>query len=136
VTVLRPPLWLRLLGAASFVFAAGVLVVGGLEEGGWLLVLCLIGAAAVVALTVRNWLLRVEAGQEVVIVNLFSTVRLPWAQVAYFGYDSGLWVRRRTGRQHDITAFGRALGALPSAERRGRAATAELEAICTRRRRR
>ena len=135
--VFRLPLWLRLLCAVPFGWLAGGLVVGGLEEGGWLLVLCLAGASATVALTVRSWLVRVDvAGHEVTIVNLFRTLHVPWAEVTRFGYDQGLWVRRRSGRQHAISAFPGTPGQLSSATRRGEAVAQQLETIRTRRYRR
>ena len=135
VRVLRPPSWLRLLCAAPMTVLSGVLVAGGIDEGGWLLGVCLAGAGAVLLVGARSWLLRVEVGHEVTIVNWLRTLHVPWSDVERFGYDSGLWVRRRSGRQHDIAAFPAVPGALPSADRRGRTAAAELEAIRKRRRR-
>ena len=135
--MLRQPLWVRGVSTVALAGLAGVLVVGGIDEGGWLLVLCLAGASAVVAVTVRNWLLRIEAGKGVTVVNWFATLHVPWAEVERFGYDvgDGLWVRPRSGRQHSIAAFAAVTGALAGAERRGRAAAAELEAIRKKRRR-
>ena len=108
---------------------AAVLVVGGFDEGGWALGACLAAAVLVGGVAVRNWLLRVELDHEVTVVNWLRTVRIPWSDIERFRYDSGLWVRRRSGRQDPIAAFPAVLGALDSADRRGRAAAAELEAI-------
>ena len=104
------------------------LVVGGTEEGSWALPVCVAGAALILAVAGRNDRLRVELRpQDVVVVNFWRTLRIPWQQVEGFGYDSGSWVRTTEGRQHTITAFAPPPGALPSAERWARRAVQEME---------
>jgi hypothetical protein len=128
VTVLRPPRWQRLVGSVAIASLAALLVAGEIEEGGWFLGVCLVGASAVVAVAVRNWLLRVVVGDELTVVNWSRTLHIPWSEVERFGYDSGLWLRRRSGRQHSIAAFAAVTGALPGVDRRGREAAVRLEA--------
>ena len=131
--VLRPPPWFRVVvGAIGTVFAA-VLVVGGIDEGGRLLPRCVLGSALVLAGTWRHDRMRVELGRDVVVVNFFRTLVLPWPEVGWFGYDGEAWIRRRDGRQHAITVFSPPTGALASAERRCREAVGTMEAIRRRR---
>ena len=132
--VLRPPTWLRLLCAAPVAALAGGLVAGGIDEGGWLLGACCTGAVALVGVGVRSWQLRVEVDHELTVVNWSRTLRIPWPEVKRFGHDGGVWVRRRSGRRHDVGAFPAVTGALRSVDRRHREVAAALEEIRERRR--
>jgi hypothetical protein len=135
VTQLRPPVGQRVLTAAAGIALVAVLVVGGLDEGGWVLGVALLGAALAAAVFWRADRLRVELSVDVVVlVNFWRTVALPWGDVERFGYDSGAWVRTRTGRDHPITAFSAPPGALASVERRNEAAVRAMERIRKRRR--
>lgn len=132
--VFRQPLYLRVICAAAPAFLGVGLVVGGVQERGWLRILCVTGAALVVLAATREWQLRVEVGDGVTIVNRLATVHIPWSEVQRFGYDGGLWVRRRDTRQHYASAFSFVPGSLPSASERGRDAAARLENIRKKRR--
>ena len=136
MTILQPPTWQRLMVGAIGVALAGGLVVGGVDDGGWILPAALVGSVLVLAGTWRNDRMRVELGREVVVVNFLRTLVLPWAEVARFGYDGEAWVRRRDGRQYGITVFSPAAGTLPFVERSCRQAVATMEAHRKRRRRR
>jgi hypothetical protein len=136
VTVLRQPAWLRLLVAAIGLGCAAVLVVGGIDEGGWALLACLVGAVLVLAGTWRQDRMRVELGRDVVVVNFWRTVVLSWSEVDRFGYESGAWVRRRDMRQHEISLFSPPPGSFDFAERRCREAVRSMEAHRKRRGRR
>jgi hypothetical protein len=107
VFVLRPPVWQRVISAVALAATAAVLVLGGLGEGGWILPPALVGAAVMLAVTVRSWLLRVELDADsLVLVNWLRTVRLPWAEVVRCGQDAeGIWVRRHDGHQLRVSAF-------------------------------
>lgn len=111
-----------------------MLVVGGVQEDGWLRVLSLAGAVLVVLAASRQWHLRVEVGDGVTVVNWLTTTRIPWAEVERFGYDGGLWVRRRDMREHYAAAFSFVPGSLPSATARGRDAARRLENVRKKRR--
>jgi hypothetical protein len=135
VTQLRPSVTQRVLTAAAGIVLVAVLVVGGFDEGGWVLGVALLGAALGTAVFWRADRLRVDLGADVVVVvNFWHTVALPWGEVERFGYDSGAWVRTRAGRDHPITAFSPPPGALASVERRNRAAVRTMERLRKRRR--
>ena len=127
--VLRQPVYVRVICAATLAFLAAVLVVGGVQEDGWLRVLCLAGAVLVALAATRQWQLRVEVGDGVTVVNWLTTTRIPWAEVERFHYDGGLQVHCRDRRQHYAAAFSFVPGALPSANARGREAAVRLETI-------
>lgn len=127
VTVLRPPTWLRGMVAVVGVCAAAFLVVGGVDDGGWVFPAALIGSVLVLAGTWRNDRLRVELGPQVVVVNFWRRHDIPWREVERFGFDGGAWVRRTDGRQHGITAFSPSPGAFSFVERRARHAVAVME---------
>jgi hypothetical protein len=136
VTLLRPPVGQRVLTAAAGIVLVAVLVIGGVDDGGWVFWAALLGAALVTAVFWRADRLRVElAADAVVVVNFWRTVALPWVEVERFGYDSGAWIRTRTGREHPITAFSPPPGALRAVERRNRAAVQTMERIRKGRRR-
>jgi hypothetical protein len=135
VTVLRPPFWQRVVVTAVGTVLATLLVVGGMDDGGWMLPACLFGSAVTLAGTWRQDRIRVELGQGVVVVNFWRTLVLPWAEIERFGYDSGAWVRRRDRRQHAITAFSPPAGSLPFVERAARQAVQAMEDARKRRRR-
>jgi hypothetical protein len=107
---------------------ATVVVVGGIDEGGWALPACLVGGFVVLAGTWRHDRMRVQLGREVVVVNFWRTVVLPWAEIERFGYDVAAWVERRDGRRQGITPFSPAPGVLPFVERRCREAVLTMEA--------
>ncbi len=117
------------LGVAS----AATLVVGGIDEGGWVLPVCLLGGALVLTGTWRQDRMRVELGRDVVVVSFWRTLVLPWREIDRFGYDSGAWVRRRDARQHGITVFSPPPGSFAFVDRRCRSAVASMEAIRKRR---
>ncbi|TFV48949.1 hypothetical protein [Blastococcus sp. TF02A-35] len=133
MTVLRPPSWLRGAVAAIGLVSAAAVAVGGIEEGGALLPLCLVGSVLVLVATWRNDRVRVELGREVVVVNVFRTLVLPWAEVERFVYDGGAWVLRPDGRRHAITAFSPPPGSLRSVEERCRQAVRTMEQVRRRR---
>ena len=133
VTALRPPPWFRGMVSGLGVAFAALLVVGGIDEGGWLPPVCLLGSALVLAGTWRHDLMRVELGRDVVVVNFWRTLVLPWSEIDRFGYDGGAWIRRRDARQHEITAFSPPPGSLASAEKRCRQAVGKMEEVRERR---
>ena len=131
----RQPVYVRVICAAAMASLATVLAVGGIQENGWLRVLCLIGAILVVLAATREWQLRVEVGDGVTLVNRLTVTHIPLGEVHRFGYDGALWVRRRDMRQHYAAAFSFVPGSLPSASTRGRDAAIKLENIRKKRRR-
>jgi hypothetical protein len=112
---------------------AAALVVGGVDEGGWLLPVCLLGAALVLAGTWRNDLMRVQLGRDVVVVNFWRTLVLPWSEIDRFGYDGAAWIRCRDARHHEITVFSPPSGSLASVARRCEQAVRTMEGIRKRR---
>ena len=106
VRVVRPPVWQRIVCAGPLAGPAAVLAVGGGQEDGWLRLLSLAGVPVLPLIAHRGWQLRVELGDGVSIVHWLGTVHVPWADVERFGYDdtSGVWVRRRDGREHAVAA--------------------------------
>jgi hypothetical protein len=135
VTQLRPPAGQRVLTAATGIALVAVLVLGGFDDGGWVLGAALLAAALGTAVFWHADRLRVElAADAVVVVNFWRTVALPWGEVERFGYDSGAWVRTRAGRDLPLTAFCPPPGALASVERRNRAAVRTMERVRKRRR--
>ena len=135
MTILRPPAWQRLIIGALGVALAGGLAVGGVDDGGWILPACLAGSVLVLAGTWRNDRMRVELGRAVVVVNFFRTLVVPWSEIDRFGYDGEAWVRRRDGRQHEISVFTPPTGSLSFVERRCQDAVRTMEAHRKRRRR-
>lgn len=126
--VLRPLLWQRVFVAVALSSLAAVLVAGGVDAGGLLLVGGLVSGALVLLAAWLQDRQRVELGGEnVVVVNLFRTLVIPWREVERFGYDGGAWVRRRDMRQHRITAFCPSSRALPLVERQCRRAAKRME---------
>jgi hypothetical protein len=123
----RQPTWLRLICTVALLGFAAVLVAGGVQEGGALVALGLVGGALVLAVAVRGWLLRLVLSDEVVIVNWLQTHRVAWRDVEKFGCDGGVWIRRRGGGVVEVAAFSFVPGALPSAQRRNERAANELE---------
>jgi hypothetical protein len=108
---------------------AALLVVGGVDEGGWLLPSRVLGAALVVVGTWLNDLVRVELGPDVVVVNFWRTLVLPWRDIDRFQYHGGAEVELRDQRRHTITAFSPPPGSLASAERRCQQAVRMMEEI-------
>jgi hypothetical protein len=133
VTVLRPPRWQRLLNAIALASPAILLLVGGLDEGGWVLPVAAVGALAVLAGAWRSHSMRVELGPEVRVVNFFRTHVVPWAEVDRFSYESGAVLRRTDSRWTAIRIFTPPPGALPFVERNCRRAVAEMERVRRRR---
>ena len=135
---LYPPTWQRLMGSILFGGISVGLMVGAVVDGGWTGLAAAAGAAAALAVAVRAMVLRVEVHPEqVVLVNLLRVVRLPWSEIERFGHDDeGLWVRRVNGRQFYASAFRHGYSALGFGRRPAAIATARLEKIRRRRRRR
>jgi hypothetical protein len=131
----RPPLWQRLVCTVPVVGQAILFGFAAPSEQGVVRPLCLLGVLAAVAVSWRGWLLRVELGEDVTVVNWIRTVRIPWAEVERFGYDLGVWVRRRDGRQYAIAALTLDPRALPFVRRRVARTARQLETGRRRRRR-
>ncbi|GLW35069.1 hypothetical protein Areg01_80050 [Actinoplanes regularis] len=111
---------------------------GGVDEGGWLLPVCFAGAAVGMVGAARSLALRIEVHpDELVMVNWFRTVHLPWTRIARCGCDEdGLWVRqnddgliRSAPFQYPSVTFG-------FVRRPAETAAARLEKIRRKRRRR
>lgn len=134
--VIQLPRWYRIMCSVPTLGLVPLCVLGGLADGGWVLVLGVAGAVAVVAVVWRNWRLRVELDTEVTVVNWLRTVRVPWSEVARFGCDYGsCWLRRRDGREHSLSAFS-ITGTAPAFIRRlADEAVAQLESARKKRRR-
>jgi len=126
----QPPLWRRIAALIAFtVFPDAALITGGISEGGPALPLCIVATVALTALGTRLWGLRIVLdADEVRVVNLFHTLPIPWSQVARFGYDDGLWIRRRDGAgEHRVSAFTEGRGVLPAVRRANYQVLHELE---------
>ena len=111
-TVFRPPVWQRLVCSLPLLAAAVLLVIGGISDGGWTLLAAALGAVAVLGFLWRAWLLRIDLGQDITVVNLTRTIHIPWSELARFRYDGGVRVQRKDGREHGVTAFTSTSGAI------------------------
>lgn len=94
------------------------------------------GCLLTVALAVRHWQVGIDVSEsEVRLINWARVISIPWAEVERFGYDQGLWVRRRDMRQHYSAAFRPTAEALPFTHAAGVRAAQDLEALRKKRRR-
>lgn len=124
----RPPAWLRLLTNLPLLLASGLLLQGGIAEGGSTLVVGGALSALMLAFVVRSFMLKIAIGGDVTVVNWRGTQRYAWSDVLHFSYDrAGLWLTRRNKERVAVKAFsfGRAL---PAVQRQGKAVAETLEA--------
>lgn len=132
--VLRSVTWQRVLAPAVLVAFTVLALPSALPAGGGWLGLPILAGGAGVALAVRCWTLRVEIGPaQLLLVNWFRTVRLPWGEVVACGHDdTGIWVRRTDGTEVRASAFEHGRRALSVARRPAEAAAARIDIMRTR----
>ncbi|MBU2663984.1 PH domain-containing protein [Actinoplanes bogorensis] len=128
-TVLRPPVWMRVLPSALFLLLAVVLIGGGLDEGSWLVPGGLATGAVAVAVAVRVWVLRVEIRPTgLVLVNWLRTVRVAWPEIYRCGTDDeGVRIEMADGRQLRASAFQHGTRAIAVARKPAREAAKRME---------
>lgn len=129
--VLRPPLWQRLLNPLAALLPGTLGVTWCAVTGGawWAAAVPLALAAG--WLSWRLWAARVEVHpDELVLVNWFRTLRLPWGQVRKVDTDAdGVCVALRDGRIVSVSAFQHGHEALGFARTPARRVAARLDAI-------
>ncbi|MCU7728373.1 PH domain-containing protein [Actinoplanes sp. KI2] len=136
--ILRPPLWQRVMPTVALLALSLISAGAGADRGGWLWPVSFALATVGLVGVGRSLALRIEARpEELVLVNWFHTVHLPWAQVARCGFDTdGLWVRRDDGREVRASCFQHGRVAFDFARVPAKTAAARLEQIRKQRRQR
>lgn len=105
-TVMRAPLVRRVVYSVGSLVAS-VISALLLFGDGWLAVPTAVFGVVLLAAVVRVWFLRVEIHpDELVLVNWFRTVRVPWSAVEEFRHDHrSISVRLTDGAEFPMTAF-------------------------------
>ena len=131
----QPSVFVRAVCSAPLILLVALLVWGGATTGGFVAWLAWAGAAGLLVLIGRGWVLRVDdLGDRIRVVNWTRTVEVSWSDVDRFEFDGAVGVRRT-----DLTAV--PISAFPDlsrdmfgiAERRNEAALRALEATRKRR---
>lgn len=132
----QPSVFVRVACSVPLLLLSAGLVWGGATTGGVVAWLAWAGAAGVLVLIGRGWLLRVDdLGDRIRVVNWTRTVEVPWYDVDRFEFDGAVGVRRTNLTAVPFSAFpdvSRDIFGI--AERRNEAAFRALEATRKRRR--
>lgn len=126
-TVLRPPLFMRLVMVLPLAFLGWMALAAGSGGDGVPLPLSATSCCLLAAAAVRQWRLGVELGPTVRINNFFRTRVLPWDQVVAFRFGDGAWVDLDGRRRLSITAFSPGMRALPYVQRQCQDAVRQME---------
>lgn len=128
-TVYRQPAWLRLVSSLPMFVASGMLLTGGIQDGGSTLWFGAVAAVLLLGVAARAWWLMIAVGADVTIVNWRRTRHYPWSDVEAFVYNrAGLSLIRRNAEIVKVAAFALGRG-IPAIRRKGEALAEELEAV-------
>lgn len=132
----QPSVFVRAVCSVPLLLLVALLIWGGVSTGGLGGWLASLGAAVVLMVICRGWVVRVDdLGDRIRVVNWMRTVEVSWSHVERFEFDGAVGLRRTNLPPLPLSAFpGSSRDIFGIAERRNAAAFRALESTRKRRR--